>query len=113
MYIDFVLEGLKNNALDDENLEQLNTLLELLGAKAEIRLHTGAESKSRYLVITANDEIVRQKRTRGAGRKVNSDASIEKWSQFCELKAEGKNKDEIMEIMGISRATYYRYLKSY
>lgn len=49
-----------------------------------------------------------QHNARGAGRKPSNERkrSIER---LRNLLGEGKNVDEIMEIMGISQATYYRY----
>ena len=114
MYIDFVLSGVKESAYENECLEQLNSLLELLGAKAEIKTRIGDENVStyRYLSICADDEEIEKKRTRGAGRKKNNKEYIDKWMQFCELHNQGKSKTEIQEQMKISDATYFRYLKS-
>lgn len=47
---------------------------------------------------------------RGAGRKPNGAAIIDRRIQFEDLRMAGKSMGEIMAIMGISRATYYRYL---
>lgn len=48
---------------------------------------------------------------RGAGRKKCNDDYIKKSAEFQNLYNSQKSKNEIMEIMKISRATYYRFKK--
>lgn len=48
---------------------------------------------------------------RGAGRKRNSEAYRKGIQLFAELYHDGKTAEEIMEIMQIGQATYYRYRK--
>lgn len=46
----------------------------------------------------------------GAGRKANDAKQQAKHAQFAVLLAENKTMREIMQIMGISQRTYFRYL---
>lgn len=48
---------------------------------------------------------------KGAGRKKKGEAWQKSFGQFAQLFQDGRGREEIMEIMGISKATYYRYKK--
>lgn len=50
---------------------------------------------------------------RGAGRKKNNEEQIKKYLAFGNLMKKGTSMKDIMEIMGISRTSYFRYLKKY
>lgn len=50
---------------------------------------------------------------RNAGRKKADDKWVESFNNFVRLYESQKSKDEIMEKMKISRATYFRYKKIY
>lgn len=50
---------------------------------------------------------------RGAGRKKNNEERIKKYLTFGNLMKKGTSMEDIMGIMGISRTTYFRYLREY
>lgn len=47
----------------------------------------------------------------GAGRKKNDRAYQKRYEEFADLVRKGNNMMEIMELMEISRSTYFRFLK--
>lgn len=53
------------------------------------------------------------KNPRGAGRKKNDDKQKKKYKMFSDLIRTGISMENIMEIMQISRSTYFRFLKRY
>ena len=50
---------------------------------------------------------------RGAGRKKNNEERIKKYLTFGNLMKNGTSMKDIMGTMGISRTTYFRYLREY
>ena len=46
----------------------------------------------------------------GAGRKANDAKQQARHTQFADLLAQKKTMREIIQIMGISQRTYFRYL---
>lgn len=50
---------------------------------------------------------------RGAGRKKNDATYMKRYAEFANLVRKGNNMTEIMELMEISRSTYFRFMKSY
>lgn len=50
---------------------------------------------------------------RNAGRKKNNEEIRKRYLTFCNLIKEKTSMKDIMEIMQISRSTYYRFLKEY
>lgn len=50
---------------------------------------------------------------RGAGRKKHDRAYQKRYEEFADLVRKGNNMTEIMELMEISRSTYFRFMKSY
>lgn len=50
---------------------------------------------------------------RNAGRKKNNEEIRKRYLTFCSLMKEKTSMKDIMEIMQISRSTYYRFLKEY
>ena len=50
---------------------------------------------------------------RGAGRKPGGDSITRARMRFNDLISDGKSKTQIMDIMGISASTYYRYLADF
>lgn len=50
---------------------------------------------------------------RNAGRKKNDATYMKRYAEFANLVRKGNNMTEIMELMEISRSTYFRFMKSY
>lgn len=50
---------------------------------------------------------------RNAGRKKNNEEIRKRYLTFCSLMKKKTSMKDIMEIMQISRSTYYRFLKEY
>ncbi len=48
---------------------------------------------------------------RGAGRKPADEKWIVSFSEFIRMKEENCTREEIMQKLGVSRATFYRYQK--
>ncbi|MFQ7826452.1 MAG: hypothetical protein ACLRH4_16300 [Anaerobutyricum hallii] len=67
------------------------------------------------IIIEKDEEIARLKgkNPRGAGRKPADEKWVKSFSKFIKLAESHKLKNEIMEEMGISSATYYRYKRLY
>ena len=59
------------------------------------------------------DETDYVRNVRGAGRKKNNEERIKKYLTFGNLMKKGTSMEDIMGIMGISRTTYFRYLREY
>lgn len=89
---------------DPGTLEQLNNLL-VKGAEAKI--------VDGELIFSYDEEKVQLSKTRNAGRKSADERWVASFNAFCELYKSHKLKEEIMEEIRISRATYYRYKKLY
>lgn len=78
--------------------EQLATLTEKLLANSKALSEEAEKSKP----LTHN--------ARGAGRKKDPVRETMRLKAIS-LKSEGKSREEIMKELGISRATYYRYIR--
>lgn len=50
---------------------------------------------------------------RNAGRRKNDKTYMKRYAEFADLVRKGNNMTEIMELMEISRSTYFRFLKLY
>lgn len=61
--------------------------------------------------LRSQSEPVRN--ARGAGRKKNDATYMKRYAEFANLVRKGNNMTEIMELMEISRSTYFRFMKSY
>lgn len=61
--------------------------------------------------LRSQSEPVRN--ARGAGRKKNDATYMKRYAEFANLVRKGNNMTEIMELMKISRSTYFRFMKSY
>lgn len=61
--------------------------------------------------LRSQSEPVRN--ARGAGRKKNDATYMKRYAEFANLVRKGNNITEIMELMEISRSTYFRFMKSY
>ena len=71
-----------------------------------------AQKKNDLLVTKLNTPPEPTHNARGAGRKACDAKQQAQYQLFRRLVASGKDMDEIMGQMQISRATYYRYKKS-
>ena len=56
---------------------------------------------------------VKEVPAKGAGRKKNDATYMKRYAEFANLVRKGNNMTEIMELMKISRSTYFRFMKSY
>ncbi|MDY3919379.1 MAG: hypothetical protein SOZ59_10345 [Candidatus Limivivens sp.] len=95
--------------MNPENLSAMtNTQLQ-----ERVRRLEKENEQLRLYIQEQNKEILRLKgdNPRGAGRKAADDKWIANFSEFLTLKAAGADRNEIMNAMQISRATYYRYQK--
>ena len=68
--------------------------------------------------LQEDNEVLQQKvedleHSAEAGRKKNDDKQKKKYKMFSDLIREGISMENIMEIMQISRSTYFRFLKRY
>lgn len=88
--------------------------LELL---QEVKRDLNTNPQSAFYALGALEEVLTYMATahneRGAGRKPNGPEKIQRQLRFDALMAQGKGMKEIMQELGISRATYYRDLEAY
>lgn len=67
--------------------------------------------------LRAENEALRKSKPvhneRNAGRKKNDATYMKRYAEFANLVRKGNNMTEIMELMKISRSTYFRFMKSY
>ena len=105
-YISIALDG----EPDQESIAQLNELLRLAGASADI--YRNEHYNYLALTIKYDKEVVEQKRTRGAGRnKMQSDRACT-YGQVLAMLKENTAQD-VAAYLGMSRATLFRRLKEY
>lgn len=83
---------------------------------AENRLRTSQEREEKLrdrIEMLERSASIQPHNARNAGRRKNDSKWQESYSQWCQLYQSQKSINEIIETMGISRATYFRYKKHY
>lgn len=110
---------------DNEILEQkVNDLQHSLEESHKNTLDIGKsmEDSSNFYIKTieelkAENEALRNRKPvhneRGAGRKKHDRAYQKRYTEFANLVRKGNNMTEIMELMKISRSTYFRFMKAF
>lgn len=94
--------------------EDARRALELLQrAKADLMTDKQSAYEALGMLEAVLERMATAHNERGAGRKPNSPEKVQRQLRFDELMTQGKGMREIMQTLGISRATYYRHLDAY
>lgn len=98
-----------------EKVTQINDQIANIGVSLILN-RVGDESS--YLTIVVNQQKLKEHKTRFAGRRKGTYSSKEKWKiksisvqEVLDLREQGKEHSEIIEMIGCPRATYYRAWK--
>ena len=105
-FINFMLSSIDQT----EDLKKLQTLLENTGIEVQITTNTSGEKPVSFLNIVYDDEVVRTKKKRNAGRPFKGHLGRYTCGQIREMQKTMSNK-EIAELLNISERTLYRRLK--
>lgn len=106
-----LLLGIGYTTVEDnvkESLEEINGLIGSLGITLLHDITAGGESIIKLQLDAKQIENIRK---RSAGRPRNYRSSAFSYGDIYNWRKEGKTTKEIIEILGCSRATYYRRLK--
>lgn len=114
--LEITVKNLKHSLeLSHENTLEIGKTLEELSNR--YRKEIEKLEKQIWALKTENrklwDETDYVRNVRGAGRKKNNEERIKKYLTFGNLMKKGTSMEDIMGIMGISRTTYFRYLREY
>ena len=105
-FINFVLGSLDQT----EDLEKLQSLLENTGIEVQITTNTSEDKPVSFLNIVYDDEVVRTKKKRNAGRKAIEINGTYTYGNIRELRKSMSMK-EIAMMLGISERSLYRKIK--
>ena len=105
-FINFMLSSIDQT----EDLKKLQSLLENTGIEANIIKKTSGDQEFSLLNIVYDDEIVRVKKKRNAGRPFKGHLGRYTCGQIREMQKTMSNR-EIAELLNISERTLYRRLK--
>lgn len=94
----------------DKNTEELGKTLEK-SSNYYIKQIKQLQAENAKLRKNQTSEPIHNER--GAGRKKNDETYMKRYAEFTDLVRKGNNMTEIMELMEISRSTYFRFMKSY
>jgi hypothetical protein len=94
---------------DEQAREIVSQLKQVLDGKG-IRISFSNEDGNPFLYLAINEETVREKIKRNAGR--NRKTYEYRYSDVRKMIDEGMDKKDIMEKLGMPRATFYRRLKA-
>lgn len=105
-FINFMLSSIDQT----EDLKKLQSLLENTGIEANIIKKTSGDQEFSLLNVVYDDEAVRTKKKRNAGRPFKGHLGRYTCGQIREMQKTMSNK-EIAELLNISERTLYRRLK--
>ena len=91
-----------------ESLEEINALVSILGIRLLQDTTAGGET---IIKLQLDTKKIENSKKRGAGRPRGYHSSTFSYGDIYAWRREGKTTKEIIEILGCSRATYYRRLK--
>ena len=107
-FINFVLGSIDQT----EDLKKLQSLLENTGIEVKITTNTSGEKPVSFLNIAYDDEVVRTKKKRNAGRPFKGHLGRYTCGQIREMQKTRSNR-EIAELLELSERSLYRRLKEY
>ena len=105
-FINFVLDSIDQT----EDLKKLQSLLENTGIEAKITTNASGEKPVSFLNIVYDDEVVRTKKKRNAGRHYVGHVGRYTVGEIKKMQETMTNK-EIAALLCISERTLYRRLK--
>lgn len=103
--VSFMLNGYVDT---EESVSKLNKILNAIDINCSIRY----VNERPFLTFDYDDEVVRQKITRKAGRKKTNIKNYMTVGELRKMQQKLSNA-EIARQLGISRATFYRKLEQY
>lgn len=117
MEISQELRKLQEN--EEETFRQLPMYKQMMDEISRLKAHNGilqrqldrAREKNDFLIDQLKERPEPIHNARGAGRKPHDEKQQDRYRQFEDLLAEQKSMNEIMDIMKISRSTYYNYYR--
>lgn len=97
-----------------EDFKKLQSLLENTGIEAKITTNTSSSGdyKASFLSIAYDDDVVRVKKKRNAGRPFKGHVGRYTCGQIREMQRTMSNR-EIAELLELSERSLYRRLKEY
>ena len=105
-FINFMLDSTDHS----KEIDKLQKLLENTGVEAKIITKYSGENSFSYLNIVYDDEVVRTKKKRNAGRKAIEINGTYTYGNIRELRKSMSMK-EIAMMLGISERSLYRKIK--
>ena len=107
-FINFMLDSTDHS----KEIDKLQKLLENTGVEAKIITKYSGENSFSYLNIVYDDEVVRTKKKRNAGRPFKGHLGRYTCGQIREMQKTMSNR-EIAELLELSERSLYRRLKEY
>lgn len=104
---------------EEETFRQLPMYKQMMDEISRLKVYNGilqrqldkARKKNDHLIDQLNERPEQTHNARGAGRKPHDEKQQDRYRKFEDLLAEQKSMNEIMDIMKISRSTYYNYYR--